>query len=141
MLKIFFLQGERKGCVVYPNAKSGFSAHCYYPGKWPSSPRHGAELPGMPWNPKVRVRPVSLQAAKSLLCVSLSVLCFMCSPNSDDSHCPDYSRRSQSTRTRQVQGRWNPWASLGRNRSKCKQAVSHRATHTGRGGWSHIFAL
>lgn len=68
----FFLQGGNKGCVVYPNAKTGSSAHCYYPGKWPSSPWHGMELPGTPWNLKSQSK-ASFTASCKIAAVCLTV--------------------------------------------------------------------
>lgn len=91
-----------------------------HPGRWPSRPHHGKELPWMTQNPKVRVRLVSLQAAEYCR-VSLAVLCFMCSPNRDDNHC---SRPKQRVSVDHDLAGPGQMESLGRNHSKCNKAVS-----------------
>lgn len=47
-------------------------------------------------------------SCRTLLCVSLAALCFMCSPNSDDSHCPRPKQRVSVDHDLVLQGRWNP---------------------------------
>lgn len=73
----FFFPAGREGCRVYPNVKTDSSACSHCPGRWPSGLQHGRELPGMPRNPKVRVRLVSLKAAEHC-CVSHCLLSASC---------------------------------------------------------------